>query len=339
MLLAAGVAGPALAGGVTGHASMGTQPIRLDDPRLPDVLSVEYTYRDHEVVDYQNYSLDIMPRVRFRGPRFDPREAAQGGFFTALGSAHTLGVLSPSTYTDMLAHELGMPGWNVGVGGISASFYNYHPAIIEKANRGAFAIVQITAARMESNDRFQSTPAAQVVLDRKHGDMVAPELAWARIAEEEPENMARYVKQSRQSWEREQRKLMSALSVPVVLLWFSARPMAAGGDALTQVGTTATTAFPQYINGTDVARISDGAHSLVECVTARNAGHPLVSRFTGERVKVNHRLLGAPRVGEADFFEDVNSYYPSLEMHEDVVSALLPTLQQWKPAASRVPGA
>jgi hypothetical protein len=315
------VAGPILAG-------PGQSPISAEDRRLPRVLTVDYTFRDYEVVDYDFYSLDFAPRLRFRGPRFDPRQAASGGFFTAFGSAHTLGVFSPVTYTDILSQRLALPGWNVGAGGISASFYNAHPAIIEQANKGRFAIVQITAARMVDNDRIQSTPAAQLVIDRKHDDLVSPELAWARIAREEPERMESYIAQSRANWVRDHQILLKALTVPVVLLWFSARPMdGADKGTLGQVGSTAVTAFPQYIEGSDVRRIRRKGDAMAVCVTSRNAGHPLVSRFTGEAVSVNHRLLTDGRGPDFDLIESANTYYPSPEMQADAADSLLPVIR------------
>lgn len=295
-------------------------PIPRDDPRLPDPLSVDYSCLHYEVVNYQNYNLDSMPRIRFRGPRFDPRNAEKGQFFSTLGPAHTLGVMSPVTYTQILAQAIGIQGWNVGVGGISAFFYNSHPEIIEYANRGKFAIVQVTTARLASNDRIQSTPAAQTVLDRRHGDMVSPELAWARIEKEEPDNLETYIAQSRASWERDYRQLLSALTVPTVLLWFGVRSMEVHGEAIRQVGSTSVTAFPQLIDGTDVRKIQGLADAMAVCVTSRNSGYPLVSRFTGKPVSVKYPAV--------NLVEDVNTYYPSPEMHEDAAHCLLPVVQK-----------
>lgn len=296
-------------------------PIAIDDPRLPEGLTVDYTPLHHEIIDYDNYSLDSMPRLRFRGPRFDPRTADRGSFFTSLGSAHTLGVLSPITYTQVLAGKLGMPGWNTGVGGISASFYNAHPAIIDYANRGRFAIVQVTAARLASNDRIQTTPAAQTVFDSHHGDMVEPEMAWARIEKEEPEKLDTYIAQSRASWARDYEELLRALTVPTILLWFAARPIEAGGASIRQIGSTAATAFPQYIDGTDVQKIRDCADAMIMCVTSRGSGHPLISRFTGKRVTITYPTV--------NLVEDRNNYYPSPEMHEDAAGQLLPLTRKW----------
>lgn len=304
------------------HAIAGERhPIGIDDPRLPDSLTVDYAPLHNEIIDYDFYGLDDMPRMRFRGPRFDPRAADKGSFFTSLGSAHTLGVLSPVTYTQILAGKLGMPGWNVGAGGISAAFYNAHPAIIDRANRGRFAIVQVTAARLASNDRIQTTPAAQTVFDSRHGDMVEPEMAWARIEKEEPEKLDSYIAQSRASWARDHEELLRALTVPTVLLWFAARPIDAGGASIRQVGSTAATAFPQYIDRTDVQKIRDRADALAVCVTSRGSGYPLISRFTGKHVTVRYPTV--------NLVEDRNNYYPSPEMHEDAALQLLPVARKW----------
>ena len=323
-LVAATVARPVL-------ASLPAAPdsISPDDPRLPRVLTVEYQMRDYEVVDYDFHTIPGLPRLRFRGPRFDPREAQEGSFFTAFGSAHTMGVYSPVTYVDLLARKLGISGLNLGVGGVSASFYNSHPQLIEWANRGKFAIIQITAARMESNDRFLSTPAAQIVFDRKVGDMISPELAWARIVREEPGRVAEYEAQSRASWVREHERLLSAIEVPKILLWFSARAMSVTGGETSQIGTTSTTAFPQLTDGRSVERIRRLAQDLCVCVTSRNAGHPLISRFTGEPVSVNHRLLSEGRGPAFDMIETHNLYYASREMHEDAAACVEPAVRNF----------
>lgn len=296
---------------------------------LPDVLTVDYTFRDYEVVDYKFYTLDSMPRIRLRGPAFDPRAAARNAFFTTLGSAHALGVFSPVTYTGLLAEKIGVPGWNVGVGGISAYFYNQHPQIIEYANRGKFVILQIMSARLDGNDRLESTAAAQLVRDRKVGDIVSPEMLWARIDQEEPGNKAKYIAQSRASWERNYRELLAALKVPVVLTWFAARDIKEPFDSgRSRVNSTDPLSFPQYIDGTNVDAVKSLAEGVDVCVTARNASHPLINRFTGQPTRVNHRDLRDGRGAPVDFFEDRNNYYPSPEMHEDAATSLVPTLRR-----------
>lgn len=298
---------------------------------LPEVLTVDYTSRDYEVIDYQYYTLPAMPRVRLRGPRFDPLAAAPQSFFTVLGSAHTLGVFSPITFTGLLAEKYGMPGWNVGVGGISAYFYNQHPEIIEYANRGKFVILQVMSARLDGNDRLESTAAAQLVRDRKYGDIVSPEMVWARIDKEEPEKKAAYIAQSRASWERNHRQLLDVLKVPVVLLWFAARDIKESFDSgKSQVGSTSELSFPQYIDYRNVDVLKPLVAATTVCNTSRNAGHPLISRFTGKPVRVNHHDLRDGRGAPVDFFEDRNHYYPSPEMHEDVAACVGPTLESLK---------
>lgn len=303
------------------------EQVGIDDPRLPDLLTVDYTARDFDVVDYDYYVLDAFPRMRFRGPYFDPRDAEPGSFFTTMGSAHTLGALSPVAYGGLLARELGLDHWNVGVGGISTSFYNRHARIVELANKGKFAVLQMTAARMESNERFTSTPCAQFVLDHRHGDLVGSDIAWHRISQEEPESFDRYVAQSRATWVEQHRQLLASLTVPTVLLWLSARPMNQIGEETGQVGSLSHTAFPHFINGEDVAQISDLAAGVVECVTERGIGKPYVSRWTNRPVRINYRNLGI--YGPArDLFEEHNSYYATPEMHEDAAQALVPAVRK-----------
>ena len=185
----------------------------------------------------------------------------------------------------------------------------------------------MTAARMESNERFTSTPCAQFVLDHRHGDLVGSDIAWHRISQEEPESFDRYVAQSRATWVEQHRQLLASLTVPTVLLWLSARPMNQIGEETGQVGSLSHTAFPHFINGEDVAQISDLAAGVVECVTERGIGKPYVSRWTNRPVRINYRNLGI--YGPArDLFEEHNSYYATPEMHEDAAQALVPAVRK-----------
>ena len=295
---------------------------------LPDVLTVDYTFRDYEVVDYGYYSLDSMPRIRLRGPRFDPRTANPGSFFTAFGSAHTMGVFSPVTYPELLAEQLHMPAWNVGVGGVSAHFYNSYPQFADYANRGRFAIVQLMSGRMDGNDRIENIPAAQMVRDRKRGDFVIPEGVWGRIEKEEPDKLLTYIEQSRTAWAEQHAKLLDSLKVPVVMFWFSGRSLGDSGAATRQVGSLEATSFPQFVNGSDVAKIRGKAEAFVECTSMRGSGYKLRSRFTGEPVKVNHKMLG-DRGSPVDLFDDNNSYYPSPEMQADAAKSLYDTVKRF----------
>ena len=56
-------------------------------------------------------------------------------------------------------------------------------------NKGRFAILQVMTARIEDNDRMESTPIAGLVTDRKVGDLVPASTVWQRIMEEEPDNL------------------------------------------------------------------------------------------------------------------------------------------------------
>ncbi len=328
MSMAAAASGAALTGLLAGKADAVDLTSLKGSDHLPDVLTVDYTFRDYEVVDYDYYSLDSMPRVRLRGPRFDPRSAKPGSFFTAFGSAHTLGVFSPVAYPDLLAEQLKMPAWNVGIGGVSAHFYNSYPQFADYANRGRFAIVQLMAGRMDGNDRIENIPAAQMVRDRKRGDFVIPEAVWGRIEREEPGMMLTYVEQSRAAWAEQHAKLLDSLKVPVVMFWFSGRSLADSGSATRQIGSLEATSFPQFVNGSDVAKIRGKAEAFVECTSMRGSGYKLRTRFTGEPVRVNHRMLGE-RGSPVDLFDDTNSYYPSPEMQADAAKALFDTVKRY----------
>ena len=69
-------------------------------------------------------------------------------------------------------------------------------------------------------------------------------------------------------------------------------------------------------------QIQDLADALTVCVTSRGSGHPLISRFTGQRTTITYPTV--------NLVEDANHYYPSPEMHEDAANALLPVVRKWR---------
>lgn len=58
----------------------------------PEDFFADYTARDFEVVDYDFYFMDELPKIGFRGPAPDAGVLASGNYCTAVGAAQTLGV-------------------------------------------------------------------------------------------------------------------------------------------------------------------------------------------------------------------------------------------------------
>ena len=66
-------------------AAAGAGSLLVRTPSMASTLSdraltVDYSQRDHEIVDYQFYELEGLPGIKLRGPHFDP--LAHDNFFT-----------------------------------------------------------------------------------------------------------------------------------------------------------------------------------------------------------------------------------------------------------------
>ena len=285
---------------------------------------MDYQARDAEIVDYQFYQLPGIPKIAFRGPAFDPRAAID--FFTCIGASQTLGVFSDRPFPKILSGETGHAVWNCGVGGAGPQFFTRQPELLKLANRGKFVVLQVMAARSESNSRFEAQPYAELLLDRKRGDIVSSTTAWRRVHEEEPDRKGRYIKESQESWKANMAILLEALTVPVILFWFSPKPYEAIDP--TSLGSRVD-AYPQLIDSTIVNDVRGLADAFAACLSARNRGHELKSRFNGDPVEVDYSMLPVRKgVAVAPGFKTTrNEYYPSPEMHQDAAIDLIAVLK------------
>src|SRR3546814_19343093 len=86
------------------------------------------------------------------------------------------------------------------------------------------------------------------------------------------------------------------LHVPVLLFWFAPRAPDEAIDAAAVGPAALLGRFPQLVDGVALAAVREACEGYAECRSERNAGHPLVSRFTGEPVELDYaRLHGLGR--------------------------------------------
>src|SRR3546814_16933961 len=88
------------------------------------------------------------PGIGVRGPAIDNDDGAD--FFTCIGSAQTLGVLVEKPFPTLLSERLGLPVLNLGLGAACPGFFAAHNALIARANRGRFVVLQVMTARSEA---------------------------------------------------------------------------------------------------------------------------------------------------------------------------------------------
>lgn len=301
----------------------------------------DYQLRDYELVDYHRFYVDGCLDVPFRGPPLSPFHVEPGSYFSCLGAVQTYGVFSEHPYPALVARDLGMPALNLGVGGGGPGFYSQYDRLIEAMNRGRFVVLQCMSARDTGNSRFEPNGYVGYIRDRKTGESLPSVLAWRRMILEEPENARRYVEEAREAWIRQNLDLIDRLKVPVVFFYYSRRApdytidMEAVRTQVERIRSGDDNGafvdglmgdFPHMVDGHCVRTVAAACHDYVECLSSRGMGKPLVSRFTGKPVTVEHRdAMGAEFASLPPMSH--NTYYPSDEMHEDARDALLPVIK------------
>jgi len=294
--------------------------------------TLNYQERDYEIVDYQFYQLPQAPGVEFRGPEINVQSGSN--YFSCIGAAQTLGIYIEKPFPNRLSEQLGLAPLNLAVGASWPGFYsNKYPELIDVVNRGQFLVLQVMSARGESSSRFEATDVIETMRDRKTGDTVTSIHAWAKILSEEPDFAPQYVEELRQSWVKSNLELIAKVKVPVILFWYSRREQdvptnfSLEGDLFKNMGE-----FPQFVDSKSVKAVAEKCSAFVECRSSRNTGHPLVSRFTGEPVEVNHGTMsgsGATKGDQSNFISvGTNDYYPSPEMHQDAADVLAAAIKK-----------
>lgn len=308
-----------------------------------------YQARDRNIIDYQMASLGET-QLWFRGQL--PDFAAP--YFSCLGAAQTFGCFCSTPFPSQLQTQLALPVLNLGYGGAGPEFYLRHPQLINYVNRGEFAIVQIMSGRSVSNTRFESG-GLEYLTRRADGRKFGAEAAYESILDMDyhwqrfPPQLQRYTRkitriwgaaqlkplvvETRQRWIEDYQALLSRITVPKLLLWFSQRSpdyTERYSDIQAVFG-----AFPQLVNREMISAIRPSCDEYVECISQRGLPQPLFDRRTGEPTTVT------PADDRADLGNEQwthNHYYPSPEMHDDATAALLASslLQSKRSLTSRL---
>lgn len=284
---------------------------------LNDFVQLDYTLRDHEIVDYEFFTLQGVPGLQFRGPAFDPDSSPN--FFSCIGAAQTMGIYIQQPYPQLLTKALGMPALNLALGAAWPGFFADRDEIIAQVNKGRFLILQVMSARGEPSSRYEATGAVEMLRDRKTGEVLHSGAVWARVKQGTPAEIQQHLTEIRGNWVESYRRLLAKIKVPVILFWYSKREQDEPIDLKTTVMEKSMGDFPQFVNGACVSAVKELCDGYAECYSTRNTGHPLVSRFTGAPTVADFNVFGRG----FDIKETHNFYYPSPEMHADAVPPLI----------------
>lgn len=281
----------------------------------PDFVGA-YQARDWQIVDYHHYKLGNRNEC-FRGP---PPPLEQP-YFTCLGAAQTFGAQVSEPFPDQVATRIGINAFNLGFAGAGPRFFLDRPELIEIANKGVFAVIQVLSGRSVGNSVFDNPHGRNVLVNRETGqsaDDITAYIAYQRAHGDEA--VGALFEETRANWIAQMRALLDAINVPKLLLWFSERsigPRQAGNEVLDHYGR-----FPQLIFAEEIEQLKNHYDVLVDGSGMRGSPEPHRSRVTGGPATI--RL-------STGHLERENRYYPSSAMHEDVAKALITAIEGHSP--------
>ena len=281
-------------------------------------MAAEYQQVDWRVADYATFCLDddiIDPSTQrplfIRGPR--PQQLEKDAYFVCLGGAHTFGRFCARPFPTILQETLSLPVLNISHGGAGPSFFG-GDRLLRYLNNAQFVIVQVMSGRSESNSLFESDGVGYY-RRRTDGANLNCDQAFSELLRTKPQPfISKIIEETRGNWCANYRRLLSAITVPKILFWFSTRvpDYKQGWCNLSELFG----AFPQLVNAQTVREIQKCCEAYVECTTERGMPQILIDRFTGERTVITDSWTPEPW---AD-----NWYYPTPEMHEDAAHLLAP---------------
>lgn len=302
-------------------------------------MSEGYQRRDRDIVDYRLWR---PPGIAdpLRGPA--PPSLEPGSYVACVGAAQTFGCLVERPWPSLLSAELGIPVLNLGVAGAGPRLF-LAPAFRALIDGARLVVYQVMSGRSADCSRFASGGRERLTV-RSDGRVLGADAAWRELLHADLAGLRdpflrgvanrlrarfgrrlvrRLVQETRDDWVGSFRALLEATSAPSLLLWFSTRAPRLRSRYHSLEALFG--AFPQLVDERMVRALTPHADAFVECVTSRGSPQPL-----------RHRVTGAPctiRPADADSGEDPelrwthNAYYPSPEMHEDALRALLPAVR------------
>lgn len=271
-----------------------------------------YQRDDLAIIDYQLWELEGQ---RLRGPAPDPDQP----YFSALGAAQVFGRFVPKPFPALVSEAVGLPTLNLGLSGAGPSFYLRRPGLIEAANRGRFAIVQLMSGRSVSSRWIATGENQGVGRLRDQPDRplrFAEDLYRDLLAGLSPGALATLRAELRDRYVTETALLLERIRVPKILLYWSQRPVdyeEGIGDLAAYWGD-----FPHFVNREVVNALRPFADDYVEVVTGRGIPQPLFDK-AGQPVM----MWPEDRFPHVTMREH-NHYYPSPEMNRDAADALFP---------------
>lgn len=263
-----------------------------------DSMGSDYQLFDAPHFDYALWDCPFDKSVKLRGPPVDRKRP----YVVCLGAAPTFGRFCREPFPELLSRRLGMQVLNAGVAGAGPSTF-LRDGWCEWLNGAEAVVVQVLAARSESNSLFECDPTRGAFGVRRSdaSPMRFESFLGLLMASADPATVRHVVEQTRQNYVRNMSLLLEGIRSPKVLLWLSKRPPYYAIDDRKLHGIL--NAHPQLVDNVMLDQIRAHADAVVECVSS--AGLP-------------QRLWPAAKRLPGTVIEDgwlANRYYPSPEMH------------------------
>jgi hypothetical protein len=279
-------------------------------------MGSNYQRFDSPHLDYALWDCPFDKTVKLRGPPVDTTRP----YVVCLGAAPTFGRFCREPFPELLSRQLGMPVLNAGVAGAGPSTF-LREGWSAWLNGAKAVVVQVLAARSESNSLFECDPARGALGVRRcdGSEMRFEEFLRRLMGSADPATVRQVVEETRQNYVRNMTRLLEGIHSPTILLWLSKRPPRYVIDDRKLHGIL--NAHPQLVDDVMLDQIRTHADAVVECVSS--AGSP-------------QRLWPAAEPIPGTVMEEgvlTNRYYPSPEMHTLAAAKLAEACRSILPSA------
>jgi hypothetical protein len=266
-----------------------------------------------QIVDYQLFQLEGCDE-HFRGPRMALEERKYIAF---VGAAQTFGTFCRHPFPDLVVERTGLAGLNLGIGGAGPHRFLQDPVLMKFINGSRLAIVQVLSGRSAPNSLIRSPQGTNsaVRLDRPTDPPRWSEYIWQELLNELPrDRLLDLIAETRDQWATSMRELLSAITVPKILLWMSSRPP----DYTPRFDSVWSLLgeFPQFVDRAALQKIIPLADSFVDATCSRGYPQRLFDKYKGSPTSIKRP--------DGDWWE--NTYYPSPEMHVETADRLTPAI-------------
>lgn len=275
-----------------------------------------YQKEAREIVDYDLFRLGDSDEW-FRGPRFD---LSKGRYITFLGAAQTFGTFVRYPFPAIVAERMPTAVLNLGIGGAGPGRFLMDQPLIDCANEGRLAVVQVMSGRSAENSEYEVLDGCSSIRRRgTNENWRFAEAVWEELHQtRSSEDVARLIHETQQDWLEKMQRLLSSITVPKMLLWISGRSPNVDAKPFSSGEFASMRTFPHFVDENMLNDLKSQCEGFVDATSLRGLPQALSSKATGAPTSVDR--------AEGGF--TYQSGYPSPEMHEEIASRLIPEIRR-----------